>query len=205
MVRTIRNNMGKSCSLLFTFILLLMLTAFLALSVLPVKGWTTPHELEGFKPPTVRIINPQNTTYTDNIPLIFIVTSGGFEPNSPYSTYQLWGGGYSYSLDGQANVSIEGNTTLTGLDDGMHQIVIYTQYYVSAGQLVGPFSDNSEPVSFNIVSSAPSPTPTSPMSTINTGAHEPETEPFPTVLVIALIVIVVAIASIMLLRSIKNR
>lgn len=30
-----------------------------------------------------------------------------------------------YSLDGQGNVTIVGNTTLTGLSDGSHQVIVY--------------------------------------------------------------------------------
>jgi hypothetical protein len=119
-----------------------------------VNAWNTPHELEGFIPATIKIVSPQNTTYTDFVPIKFIATSGGFEPNSPYSGYQLFGGGYSYSLDGQANVSIAGDTTLADLGTGSHWIVIYAHYYVSCGQFVGPFSDGSEPIYFAVISTA---------------------------------------------------
>lgn len=33
-----------------------------------------------------------------------------------------------YSLDGQDNVSITGNTTLTGLSNGTHNLTIYAKY-----------------------------------------------------------------------------
>ena len=141
---------------IITLLLVLMLTVFSVFFFLPVKAWSTPHELDGFIPSTVRIISPQNITYTDDVPLTFTVSGGGFEPNSPYSAYQLWGGGYSYSLDGKANVSITGNTTLTGLNTGAHWIVIYAHYYVACGQLVGPFSDsNVEPTYFRVTSTTP--------------------------------------------------
>jgi hypothetical protein len=63
-------------------------------------------------PPTIDIISPQNTTYANNIiDLIFTIS----EPTS-------WIG---YSLDGQANVTITGNTILIGLTEGSHNIVVY--------------------------------------------------------------------------------
>lgn len=47
----------------------------------------------------------------NDIPLIFTVD----EPTS-------W---MAYSLDGQANVTITENTTLTGLSDGSHSLIVY--------------------------------------------------------------------------------
>jgi len=62
--------------------------------------------------PTLSILSPENKTYTVNeVPLTFTVS----EPTS-------WIG---YSLDGQANITIAGNTTLTGLSDGMHSLIVY--------------------------------------------------------------------------------
>jgi undecaprenyl-diphosphatase len=62
--------------------------------------------------PPVSILSPKNTTYTvSEIPLTFKV-------NAPIS----WAG---YSLDGQANTTILGNTTLTNLAQGLHSVVIY--------------------------------------------------------------------------------
>jgi parallel beta-helix repeat protein len=63
-------------------------------------------------PPAITIISPQNITYTtSSVPLTFTIN----EPTS-------WIG---YSLDGQANVTISGNTTLTGLSEGSHNIIVY--------------------------------------------------------------------------------
>jgi len=62
--------------------------------------------------PNITILFPQNKTYfTSSIPLAFATNSE-----------TLWTG---YSLDNQANVTITGNTTLTGLAIGSHNIVIY--------------------------------------------------------------------------------
>jgi len=63
-------------------------------------------------PPTISILSPENKTYpTNNIELIFNVN----EPTS-------WMG---YSLDGQENVTITGNTTIVGLLDGAHTATLY--------------------------------------------------------------------------------
>ena len=63
-------------------------------------------------PPTVSIVSPENKTYpVEDVPLTFTVS----EPTS-------WMG---YSLDGQTNVTIAGNTTLTSLFDGLHYVVVY--------------------------------------------------------------------------------
>jgi parallel beta-helix repeat protein len=63
-------------------------------------------------PPTITILSPQNTTYnTTSVPLTFTVN----EPTS-------WIG---YSLDGSANITIIGNTTLIGLSEGFHNLIVY--------------------------------------------------------------------------------
>ena len=63
-------------------------------------------------PPTISIVSPENKTYTvENVPLIFTVS----EPTS-------WMG---YNLDWQANVTITGNMTLSGLSDGPHSLIVY--------------------------------------------------------------------------------
>ena len=65
-------------------------------------------------PPTISIVSPENKTYTaNNVPLTFTVS----KPTS-------WIG---YSLDGQENVTISGNTTLTGLSDGSHNLTVYAK------------------------------------------------------------------------------
>jgi len=62
--------------------------------------------------PTIFIVSPENKTYTvTDVPLTFTVS----EPTS-------WIG---YSLDEQANVTIAENTTLTGLLDGFHSLIVY--------------------------------------------------------------------------------
>jgi hypothetical protein len=96
---------------------------------------------------------------------------------------------------------------LSGLSSGEHsiQVFAYGEVYVSGGTsktgsepfspvVTAPVEANSSIINFTV---KPSPTPTSPMPTINTGQH---TEPFPTstVLAVAFILIAVVIASILL-------
>ena len=63
-------------------------------------------------PPTISILSPENKRYTVNdVPLTFTVSKAS-----------SWIG---YSLDGQSNVTITGNKTLTGLSDGIHTVTVY--------------------------------------------------------------------------------
>jgi len=65
-------------------------------------------------PPAISIFSPENKTYAANhVDLNFAIS----EPTS-------WIG---YSLDGQANVTIAGNTNLSGLSDGSHRLVVYAK------------------------------------------------------------------------------
>lgn len=63
-------------------------------------------------PPTLTILSPENIIYaSSSVPLTFTID----EPTS-------WIG---YSLDNQQNVTITGNTTLNGLIDGSHNVIVY--------------------------------------------------------------------------------
>jgi hypothetical protein len=62
----------------------------------------------------IQIISPENKIYaSDSIPLIFTV-------NKPVSCM-------SYVLDGQENVTISGNDTLSDLEDGAHNVIVYAK------------------------------------------------------------------------------
>ncbi len=62
----------------------------------------------------ISVLSPENKTYaTTEVPLEITVNRIFF--------------GTSYSLDGQANVTTIGNTTLTGLSDGSHNIIVYIE------------------------------------------------------------------------------
>ncbi|MBN1357149.1 hypothetical protein JW988_00100 [Candidatus Bathyarchaeota archaeon] len=63
-------------------------------------------------PPKVSILSLENKTYSaDNVPLDFITNEGISQS--------------TYSLDGQENVTINANTTLTGLSEGDHTVTVY--------------------------------------------------------------------------------
>lgn len=71
-------------------------------------------------PLAVAVLSLENASYTGDVPLTFTV-------NKPFSKA-------AYSLDGQANVTISGNTTLTGLPNGSHSVTVYaTDAYDSTG------------------------------------------------------------------------
>jgi N-acetylneuraminic acid mutarotase len=68
----------------------------------------------GAVPPLVSVGSPANKMYnTTSVDLVFAV-------NKP----AVWIG---YSLDGQDNVTISGNTTITGLSNGLHNITVYAK------------------------------------------------------------------------------
>jgi N-acetylneuraminic acid mutarotase len=68
----------------------------------------------GTVPPTVSITSPENTNYTtSNVTLSFTL-------NKPVTQM-------SCSLDGEDNVTINGNTTLIGLSSGLHNIAVYAK------------------------------------------------------------------------------
>lgn len=114
-------------------------------------------------PPGVLILSPEALTYdTSEVPLDFAV-------NESFSQV-------AYSLDGQGNVTVSGNMTLTGLADGAHNIVVYA--WDVAGN-VGA----SETVHFSI--------------------KQPEA--FPTLLVVAIVVIVVVVCLLLLLYLRRRR
>jgi parallel beta-helix repeat protein len=68
-------------------------------------------------PPRISLVSPLNQTYHDsNVSLIFSVNV-----LSPIKSVN-WTG---YSLDGKRNVTVTGNTTLTGLSSGVHNVTVY--------------------------------------------------------------------------------
>jgi len=65
-------------------------------------------------PPEIKIVSPINQTYNgSSVPLVFTL-------NKPVN----WTG---YSLDGQENVTVTGNTTLSELSNGLHNITVYAK------------------------------------------------------------------------------
>ena len=66
----------------------------------------------GTVPPDLQVLSPENTTYTSNITQLVLSV------NRPIT----WIG---YSLDGQDNVTINGNVTLAVLTEGSHNIKFF--------------------------------------------------------------------------------
>jgi hypothetical protein len=70
---------------------------------------TVPYDTS---PPHISISSPGNEAYNDaRVPLTFSI----YESSSSMS----------YSLDGQDNVTIMGNATLSGLSNGLHNVTVY--------------------------------------------------------------------------------
>ena len=67
-----------------------------------------------YMPPLISVLSPENKTYSAiDVPLEYTVD------RYFYNT--------TYSLDGQENVTIIGNTTLAGLSKGPHKIIVYIE------------------------------------------------------------------------------
>jgi parallel beta-helix repeat protein len=112
-------------------------------------------------PPYISIISPENKTYTANsVSLTFTVSK----------TTTL----ITYSLDGQTNITINGDTTLSDLSKGLHSITVYAQD--TDGKMGA-----SETIYF----------------TIAEGSETPLSEFFPITLIVAVIVLVVVVGVIL--------
>jgi hypothetical protein len=65
-------------------------------------------------PPKINVTSPINLTYNQSsVPLVF---------NADKAVNWT-----SYSLDGQQNITFSGNTNLTDISNGVHNITIYAQ------------------------------------------------------------------------------
>lgn len=112
-------------------------------------------------PPAISIVSPENKTYTVNsVSLRFTV-----------SETTSW---IKYSLDGQANVTITEDVTLSDLSEGVHSITVYAQD--TDGK-----TGTSETIYF----------------TIAEGAETPQSEFSPTTLIAAIIAVAVIIGVIL--------
>jgi len=77
-------------------------------------GSVTIEEDYEITPPAVEILSPQNLSYAvSSVDLSFTIYD--------YSSIDWMG----YSLDGQSNVTVTGNTSLTGLSLGQHNVIVY--------------------------------------------------------------------------------
>jgi hypothetical protein len=87
--------------------------------------------------PNVMVLLPQNASFsTSDVELDFAV-------DQPVSQVE-------YSLDGQANVTVAGNTTLTGVPNGYHNVTVYATNEDGNGGA-------SETIYFNVEVPKPSP------------------------------------------------
>jgi N-acetylneuraminic acid mutarotase len=112
-------------------------------------------------PPEISVVSPQHGTYV------------GINPTLAFGFDKLvsWMG---YSLDGQANVTIAGNVTLSDLSVGSHSLVIYAND--SAGNMGA-----SQTVSFTIAEPpTPEPSPTSNITPSPSPTQNPTATPKPT-------------------------
>jgi N-acetylneuraminic acid mutarotase len=77
----------------------------------PDPSYVPPNQVT---PPEIAVLSPENTTYNGtSVSLVFEVDK-----------QTSWLG---YSLDGQENVTITGNVTLSGLSSGMHNVTVYAR------------------------------------------------------------------------------
>jgi len=87
----------------------------------------------------IKIFSPEEKTYTtSSVSLNFTIVES-----------TSWIG---YSLDGQSNVTITGNDTLTSLDDGSHNIIMYAN---DTSSDPGPYTFYSDTVYFTVSTSQP--------------------------------------------------
>jgi hypothetical protein len=106
-------------------------------------GSPDPSYLLQHSPPKISVLSPLNQTYNESsLSVVFIV-------DKPVN----WTG---YSLDGKQNVTITGNTTLTGLSSGSHNVTVY------ANDTYGNMAA-SETVTFTI----PEPFPVVPVAAVS--------------------------------------
>jgi N-acetylneuraminic acid mutarotase len=95
----------------------------------------------GTVPPELHVLSPENKTYTNNnVSLVLSV-------NKPTT----WIG---YSLDAQTNVTVTGDTVLTGVSEGQHRVIVYVNdtfgNLVSSGAIY--FSVDTRPPSITVFS-----------------------------------------------------
>jgi hypothetical protein len=100
----------------------------------------------GTVPPVVQVVSPASQTYNESsVSLVFTV-------NKPVN----WMG---YSLDGQDNVTVAGNATLSGLTNGLHNITLYAKdTFENTGA--------SETVSFSVEVPFPATLVVAPVATV---------------------------------------
>jgi hypothetical protein len=91
----------------FIVVAMLLMAVYITVTSVPVNAWYSSLKIE--------ILSPENNMIyaTNSIPLIFTINNTA-----------SW---IKYSLDGQANVTITGNITLSELQDGWHNVTVYAK------------------------------------------------------------------------------
>jgi N-acetylneuraminic acid mutarotase len=77
-------------------------------------GAPDPYYLLATTPPKISLLSPLNQTYNNSTVVLVFTEDKSVD----------W---RSYSLDGKANITLTGNTTLTGLSSGLHYITVYAE------------------------------------------------------------------------------
>jgi N-acetylneuraminic acid mutarotase len=98
----------------------------------------------GAAPPVIDVASPVNQAYNASS------VSLDFSLNKP----AVWMG---YSLDGQDNVTINGNTTMEGLSNGLHNVTVYARDYLDntgASETVSFIVESPFPIALVAVSTA---------------------------------------------------
>jgi hypothetical protein len=109
-------------------------------------------------PIDILILSPNSNVNSNTIPLVFILsTNGTFNSGSFGNGTGVWGiKQLSYSLDGFSNVTITGNTTLSGLSIGKHEIILYVTRWLYYGLYYGGTYDTlSKVTTFNVTPEPP--------------------------------------------------
>jgi hypothetical protein len=96
-----------------------------------VSNWSTIQML--LTPPRISVLSPQTRNYSvSDVPLNFTTDDSVSE--------------IAYSLDGHENVTVAGNTTLSGLSNGAHNVKVYV--YDTYG-----ISGKTETINFTVAES----------------------------------------------------
>ncbi len=144
------------------------------------SGWSDSKTLTiPTNEPLISVLSPQQKNHvSSDIPLTF-------EVDRPVSQFK-------YSLDGQENVTISGNTTLANLSNGLHNITVYAwdlKGNVGASETI-PFETEPSPAATPSLSTSPTQTGVTPF----VGPPENKFSPLPLVFIaVAAIVIIMVI------------
>lgn len=98
---------------------------------------STSNPVLDITPPIIASVSIQNKSYSSNeIPLTFNINENVSK--------------ITYSLDDKSNMTITGNTTITGLSNGVHNLTIYATDY--AGNI-----GTTQTINFNVIKAAENP------------------------------------------------